>query len=413
MADLRSAATLVSQTPDLTPTLSKLRHMLALTTFGDTNRYLVISRWARCCRIRRCRSPASQPRRTGSAGEPNLAPPAVQRAAYRCWACSIVPCLGGHHCLTRIGERAKPGHLTTVSDVVSDHGRSGAGWGDANRWPASCRRLGVVEHGGGTIPLVLLHGWPQTSHAWRHVTPLLASDCHTLAYDLPGIGSSEPVVDRFDKWSISGDLHASLDQRGIQRPLVVGHGMGAQVAYAYLRRYPAQVRGVMVLDTPIAGIGGCEDLFTSSAFWHIGFHQTMCGDTGLAELLVAGRERRYIRSHIDRFAAHPDAISDADVAIYAQGYQGPQRLTAGFALYRTIPLDIACNERHTATVDPPIQLAFAEYCHATVLPEVAAGLGEAGARYVATSIIADSGHWVAEEQPAKVAAAINRFIASI
>jgi pimeloyl-ACP methyl ester carboxylesterase len=297
--------------------------------------------------------------------------------------------------------------------VVSDHGRSGAGRHDASRRQAPGRRLGLVERGRGAIPLVLLHGWPQTSHAWRHVSPLLASDCHTLAYDLPGIGSSEPVFDRFDKWSISGDLHASLARRGIQHPLVVGHGMGAQVAYAYLRRYPTQVRGVLLLDTPIAGVGGCEDLFTSSAFWHIGFHQTMCGDTGLAELLVAGQERRYFRSHIDRFAAHPDAISDADVAIYAQGYEGPQRLAAGFALYRAIPLDIARNERHTETVDPPIHLAFAEYCHATVLPEVAAGLGEAGTRYVATSIIADSGHWVAEEQPAMVAAAINRFIASI
>ena len=86
----------------------------------------------------------------------------------------------------------------------------------------------------------MLHGWPQTSYAWRHVTPLLTSDCHTLAYDLPGIGSSEPAIDRFDKWSISGDLHASLDQRGVQLPLVVGHGMGARLAYAYLRRYPCR-----------------------------------------------------------------------------------------------------------------------------------------------------------------------------
>jgi pimeloyl-ACP methyl ester carboxylesterase len=301
--------------------------------------------------------------------------------------------------------------MATVGNVVSDHGQSGADRDDASHRQASARRLGVVEYGRGTVPLVLLHGWPQTSYAWRHVTPLLASDCHTLAYDLPGIGSSEPAIDRFDKWSISGDLHASLGQRGVQRPLLVGHGMGAQVAYAYLRRYPTQVRGVMLLDTPIAGVGGCEDRFTSSAFWHIGFHQTMSGDTGLAELLIVGREHRYFRSHIDRFAAHPDAISDADVAIYAHGYKG-QRLAAGFALYRTIPLDIASNERHTGTVDAPIQLAFAEYCHATVLPEVAVGLGEAGSRYVATSIIADSGHWVAEEQPAKVAAAINRFIAS-
>ncbi len=274
------------------------------------------------------------------------------------------------------------------------------------------RRLGLVEQGSGTIPLVLLHGWPQTSHAWRHVAPLVAPDCRTLAYDLPGIGSSELAIDRFDKWSISGDLNASLGQRGIQRPLVIGHGMGAQVAYAYLRRYPTQVRGVMVLDTPIAGIGGGEDLVTSPAFWHIGFHQAMSGDTGLAELMVAGRERCYFRSHLDRFAAHPDAISDADVARYAQGYEGRLRLAAGFGLYRAMPLDIARNERRAGTVDPPIQLAFAEYGHATVLPEVAAGLAEAGARYVATSIIADSGHWVAEEQPALVAAAINRFIAS-
>jgi pimeloyl-ACP methyl ester carboxylesterase len=135
-------------------------------------------------------------------------------------------------------------------------------------------------------------------------------------------------------------------------------------------------------------------------------------DTGLADLLVAGRERHYFRSHIDRFAAHPDAISDTDVAVYAYGYRGPQRLAAGFGLYRAIPLDIVRNERRIGTVDPPIQLAFAEYCHATVLPEVAAGLSEAGARSVATSIIADSGHWVAEEQPAEVAAAIDRFIAS-
>ena len=296
--------------------------------------------------------------------------------------------------------------------MVSDRGRSSDGRDDAGRREAPARRLGVAEHGSGTIPLVLLHGWPQTSYAWRHVVPLLAPDCRTLAFDLPGIGSSDPAAGQFDKWSISGDLHASLGQRGVQNPLVVGHGMGAQVAYAYLRRYPAQVRGVMVLDTPIAGVRGCEDLFTSAAFWHVGFHQTMQGGTGLADLLVAGRERRYFRSHIDRFAGHPDAITDADVAIYAHGYEGPQRLAAGFALYRAIPLDIARNERHTATVAPPVQLAFAEYCHATVLPEVAAGLDEAGAHHVETSIIADSGHWVAEEQPAGVAAAINRFIAS-
>jgi pimeloyl-ACP methyl ester carboxylesterase len=65
--------------------------------------------------------------------------------------------------------------MATVGNVVSDHGPSGAGRDDAHSRQASGRRLGLVEHGGGTIPLILLHGWPQTSYAWRHVTPLLTS----------------------------------------------------------------------------------------------------------------------------------------------------------------------------------------------------------------------------------------------
>ena len=100
------------------------------------------------------------------------------------------------------------------------------------------------------------------------------------------------------------------------------------------------------------------------------------------------------------------------MAVYARGYQGPGRLAAGFALYRAIPLDIARNEASTGSLDPPIRLAFAEFSHATVLPEVAAGLREAGAHNVETSVIADSGHWVAEEQPAEVAGAIDSVIAT-
>lgn len=288
----------------------------------------------------------------------------------------------------------------------------GSNVGDDRRRQSAGVRLGVVEYGDGAMPVVLLHGWPQTSYAWRHVTRLITANCHTLAYDLPGIGSSAPATGGFDKWSLAGDLHTNLNRRGVEQPVLVGHGMGALIAYAYLRRYPRRVRGVMLLDTPIPGVGGCEDLPVSSAFWHIGFHQSMYGDTGLAELLVAGRERLYIRSHIDRLAAHPEAIGDADVAVYARGYRGRPRLTAGFALYRAFPLDTACNAHHTEPLDVPVHLAFAEYCHASVLPDVAAGLAEAGSRRVSTSVVPDSGHWVAEEQPAEIAAAIDRFVAA-
>jgi pimeloyl-ACP methyl ester carboxylesterase len=272
------------------------------------------------------------------------------------------------------------------------------------------RRLAVVETGAGAVPLVLLHGWPQTSYAWRHVVTLLRSDCHALAYDLPGIGASAPASERLDKWSIAGDLHASLDQRRVRRPVIVGHDMGALVAYAYLRRYPQEVRGVMLLDAPVPGLAGWADTVASPAFWHVGFHQA---GTGLAERLVADQEAGYFRSHVDRFAAYPTAITDGDIAVYVAGYQGLDRLAAGFALYRALPLDLADNERHTEALDTPVHLAFAEFSHATVLRDVSAGLREAGARRVAASVIRDSGHWVAEERPADVAAAIDRFVSDV
>jgi pimeloyl-ACP methyl ester carboxylesterase len=77
--------------------------------------------------------------------------------------------------------------------------RYGLQVGNDRRRQTAGPRLGVVECGDGAVPVVLLHGWPQTSYALRHVTQLLTADCHTLAYDLPGIGSSEPATQGFDK----------------------------------------------------------------------------------------------------------------------------------------------------------------------------------------------------------------------
>jgi pimeloyl-ACP methyl ester carboxylesterase len=68
---------------------------------------------------------------------------------------------------------------------ISDHGWIDAERDDANLREACGRRSAWSSTVAGRFRLVLLHGWPQTSYAWRHVTPLLTSDCHTLAQDVP------------------------------------------------------------------------------------------------------------------------------------------------------------------------------------------------------------------------------------
>lgn len=73
----------------------------------------------------------------------------------------------------------------------------------------SCTVTGAGE------PVVLLHGWPQTSHAWRHVIPLLAARCTVIALDMPGFGDGTRSAGGFDRCltsSLSEARHMNLDQ---------------------------------------------------------------------------------------------------------------------------------------------------------------------------------------------------------
>jgi pimeloyl-ACP methyl ester carboxylesterase len=274
-------------------------------------------------------------------------------------------------------------------------------------------RLGYLRAGTGEHPVVLLHGWPQTSHAWRRVLPLLDASCSAVALDLPGVGRSSPQAGGFDKATMAGEVHAALENRGVIRPVVVGHDIGALVGYALARQYPTAVAGLVIVDTPLPGIAGWEETIASFAYWHVGFHCDIDRGQPTADALVDGRQAVYFRSYIDRFAAYPDAISDTDIAVYARGYDGLLRLAAGFGMFRAFPLDIADNQTNNSELAVPILAAFSEFCHATVVDTVADGLRQAGAVDVRTAVLHDCGHWPAEEQPAALAQTISDFVASV
>jgi pimeloyl-ACP methyl ester carboxylesterase len=274
-------------------------------------------------------------------------------------------------------------------------------------------RLGYLRAGTGDHPVVFLHGWPQTSHAWRRVLPLLEASCSAVALDLPGVGRSSPQAGGFDKATMAGDVHAALDNLGVKRSILVGHDIGALVGYALARHYPTAVLGLVIVDTPLPGIAGWEETIASSAYWHLGFHCDIDRGQPTADALVDGRQTVYFRSVIDRFAAYPESISDTDIAVYAHGYDGSMRLAAGFNMFRAFPLDIADNQINNSELAVPILAVFSEFCHATVLDTVADGLRQAGAVDVRTAVLRDCGHWPAEEQPAALAQTINDFATSL
>src|SRR4029079_13404060 len=86
--------------------------------------------------------------------------------------------------------------------------------------------LNVVIEGSGD-PVVLLHGWPQTSHEWRKIVPLISHRYRVLAPDLPGLGDSSIPPDGYDKKTLAGDLVGMCAQLGLGRFHLVGHEWGA------------------------------------------------------------------------------------------------------------------------------------------------------------------------------------------
>jgi len=108
-------------------------------------------------------------------------------------------------------------------------------------------------------PLLLLHGIPGSSHAWEEVGATLgASGFRVLIPDLLGFGGSdEPTGDGYMEEQASG-LYSLLTELGIRQPYIGAHDFGGPVALTLLRLFPSvQPRGLLLsatntfTDTPI------------------------------------------------------------------------------------------------------------------------------------------------------------------
>ncbi len=267
-----------------------------------------------------------------------------------------------------------------------------------------------VEVEGGELPVVLLHGWPQTSHEWRHVMPLVAPRHRIIAPDLRGLGDTTRPLDGYDSRTIARDVAELITQHlGLRRFHLVGHDWGGPTAFALACAHPDAVATLTVIDVTIPGLG--PDVSQGGKRWHHAFHMT----PDLPEVLVQGRERAYLSWFYREFSWQPNAIGPADIDEYVRCYTAPGALRAGFAYYRNIPRNKDDNR------------ALAASGFRLRMPVLAIGGGRAEARGrgdepalslreiaddVRGLVVADSGHFVPEEQPALLARALMEHFSS-
>ena len=116
-------------------------------------------------------------------------------------------------------------------------------------------KLHYMTAGQGT-PLLLLHGYAETSLMWKPIIPVLAERFSVIAPDLPGIGDSGIPTDGLDMKSAAIRIHDLAKSLGVEKAEVVGHDIGLMVAYAYAAQFPTEVTKLVLMDALLPGVGG-------------------------------------------------------------------------------------------------------------------------------------------------------------
>ena len=262
-------------------------------------------------------------------------------------------------------------------------------------------RLHYLVAGKGD-PVVLLHGYAETSHMWL---PLIAklSDKHTvIAPDLRGFGQSAAPDDGYTKKAMAQDVHALVKSLKYARIRLVGHDIGLMVAYAYAAQYPDEIDRLVLMEAFLPGVGDWNNVFLLRDLWHFHFF----GKTPLA--LVTGRERIYLEHFWNDFAADATkSVPEADRRFYAKEYARPGHMKAGMEVFRAFPKDAEDFAGLAKTkLSMPLLVLSGEKAGGPFLIEQ----GRMVATNVEGVLVKGRGHWLMEEAPDQVIPKLVEFL---
>jgi len=262
-------------------------------------------------------------------------------------------------------------------------------------------KLHYITAGHGA-PLILLHGYAETSLMWKPIIPVLAERFTVIAPDLPGIGDSDIPAHGLDMKSAAISIHDLAKSLGVQKAEVVGHDIGLMVAYAYAAQFPTEVTKLVLMDAFLPGVEGWEAVYNNPNIWHFRFN----GPT--PEALVQGRERTYFEYFWNDLAADKTrSIPEADRKAYTAAYARPGRMHAGWAYFvsfRQAAKDFA--QLSQTKLHMPVLTIGGEKS----LGEALGQQTKLVATDVTVVVLKDTGHWVLEERPKETTEALQKFL---
>lgn len=277
-------------------------------------------------------------------------------------------------------------------------------------FPAGIHTLEVESNGatyhvrvGGSGPAVLmLHGFGDSGDMWAPLAAEMIRDHTIIVPDLRGMGLSSHPETGYDKKSQGVDIANILDHLKIARVDLVTHDIGNMVGFAFAAQYPDRVTRYVIMDAPLPGIGPWNSLLSSPALWHFNFRGPD------VERLVAGRERIYLDRFYNEFSANPGAVDEATRQHYAMLYAKPHAMHDAFEQFGAFAQDAIDNKALLTRGKLRMPVLAIGGSH-SFGPGMADAVRDA-ATNVESVVIADSGHWLMEEQPIATIAAIRHFL---
>lgn len=266
---------------------------------------------------------------------------------------------------------------------------------------------------GSGEPLLLLHGYPQTHMMWHRVAPELAKDYRVIVPDLRGYGDSScPDAGEdhygYSKRAMGEDQFKLMEKLGYQDFFLMGHDRGARVCHQMVLDRPERIRRVILLDI-ISTLDMYEntDMSMANTYYHW-FLFTQKYD--VPERMILGDPESVVHNFISRLSVQDDVFPQDVMDHYIEKFSNPAVIHATCEDYRAgITLDLEHQRAAAEKFTVPMLVLWGApgLRRFDVL-----GMWREKGEYVSGLLVEDSGHYIAEENPALTCRAAREFFAT-
>jgi len=269
-------------------------------------------------------------------------------------------------------------------------------------------RLHAVIGGQGP-PLLLVHGWPQTWYAWRMLMPALARDFQVIAVDQRGIGLSDKPPDGYDTGTQASDLVGLMEALGHQRFAVYGTDTGMPIAYALAADHPERLERLVVSEAPLPGVTPSPPAAPSPAAQRAALAPRLQPAPRRGQRSPRqGTRGRLLRPGVRRLGRDQQAARGRRQVLHQPARIRPRRPARQLRLLPGDP--------HHHRPEPAAQGTAADHALLAIGGAESSGdmIGatmQLVADNVQTVVLAGAGHWVAEQAPEELLAALTTFLA--